>query len=213
VVEWSRVRATRGSTRNCEARHENAARDRSSAVGVGLQSGDATGLIDPKDQAQICLVSVAGISDSPEYRPNPLSNPVTGPLLGTTGGAALGAAAGAWAWPVMVVTVPFGAVVGAVGGVACGMASLAHPGAGAEFQSIPKGANAGALTRASGRTGCRAVARKPTDGALGGRASAGAYRASHRIRTAFAAGSPAMPLHAHCARRTGELIPPRFNTT
>jgi hypothetical protein len=50
-----------------------------------------------------------------------------------------------YAW---IITVPLGAVIGAVGGTACAAASQSHPNAEADFQKILKAADAGSLTRA-----------------------------------------------------------------
>ncbi len=114
------------------------------AVLVGLLTACATPLLTPDDRKQVCQVVVEDKLGLPVFAPNVLSNPVGGFT-----GAGLGALAGLAYVPsiLAIFTVPIGAAIGAAGGSACAVASLAHPTADADFVSVLRAADVGVLAR------------------------------------------------------------------
>ena len=116
------------------------------ALTMGLVGACAPPLLAPDDRDHVCQVAVYEKFGSPVFHPNPLSSP-TGGLAGAAGGALQGLVAvpNVYAW---IITVPLGAVIGAVGGTACAVASQSHPNAEADFEKILKTADAGNLKRA-----------------------------------------------------------------
>ena len=117
------------------------------AVLIGLLTACAVPLLSPDQRKEICQVVVLEKFGSPVFEPNILSNPAGGLT-----GAGLGALAGAGVFLpptsiLIIFTVPIGAAIGAAGGSACGIASLAHPTADADFVSVLRAADIGVLPR------------------------------------------------------------------
>ena len=130
------------------------------ALTIGLVGACAPPLLAPDDRIHVCQVAVYEKFGSPVFHANQLSSP-TGGLAGAARGALWGLAQpSVYAW---IITVPLGAVIGAVGGTACAVASQSHPNAEADFEKILKAADVGKLTRAlesnlnGARAGCAPV--------------------------------------------------------
>jgi hypothetical protein len=105
----------------------------------------AAPLLSPEDRKQVCSVAVAGTADGPAFRENVFAGPAGG-LAGAGVGALQGLIySGGYG---AIVTVPLGALIGAVGGTACAASGLSHPNAQADFERLLKAADAGALPRA-----------------------------------------------------------------
>jgi len=109
-----------------------------------LVAACAVPLLTPDQRREVCQVVVEGKFGSPKFQPNVLSNPAGGLT-----GAGLGALGGLWLPPsiLLIFTVPIGATIGAAGGSACAVASLAHPTADADFTSVLLAADIGVLAR------------------------------------------------------------------
>jgi hypothetical protein len=99
----------------------------------------------PDDRKHLCQVTVDEKFDSPVFHENILSSSAGG-LAGAGGGALAGLVYGIG--PQAIVTVPLGALIGAVGGTACAAAGISHPNAEADFARLLQAADAGALKRA-----------------------------------------------------------------
>jgi hypothetical protein len=115
------------------------------AVVVGLLTACAVPLLSPDQRKEICQVVVDEKFGPPVFEPNVLSNPaggLTGAGLGALGGLAFAPSI------LMIFTIPIGAAIGAAGGTACGIASLTHPSADADFVSVLRAADIGVLARA-----------------------------------------------------------------
>lgn len=115
------------------------------AVLIGLLAACAHPLLTPDERKQVCQVIVDEKFGAPVFQPNVFSSPAGG-LVGAGAGALAGlqASGGTVA---MLLTVPIGASIGAVGGVACAAAGMAHPAADADFADLLRAADAGTLTR------------------------------------------------------------------
>ena len=114
------------------------------AVAIGFLTACTTPLLTPDQRKEVCQVVVDEKFGSPVFEPNVLSNPAGGLT-----GAGLGALGGLVVAPniLMIFTIPIGAAIGAAGGSACGVASLAHPTADADFVSVLRAADVGLLAR------------------------------------------------------------------
>lgn len=115
------------------------------AVLVGLLTACTAPLLTPDERKEVCQVVAAEKFGAPAFEPNVLSNPAGG-----FAGAGLGALKGLWLTGDprgAIVTVPIGAVIGAVGGSACAIAALAHPTADADFEGMLRAAEIGVLAR------------------------------------------------------------------
>ncbi len=115
------------------------------AVLIGLLAACALPLLTPDERKQVCQVVVDEKFGVPVFQPNVLSSPAGG-----LAGAGLGAHAGMQASGgslAMLLTVPIGATIGAVGGVACAAAGMAHPAADADFADLLRAADIGVLAR------------------------------------------------------------------
>lgn len=114
------------------------------AVALGLLTSCAVPLLTLNERKQVCQVTVNERFGAPVFEPNVLSNPAGGLTE-----AGLGALGGLVVPPniLMIFTIPIGAAIGAAGGSACAVASLAHPTADADFVSVLRAADVGLLAR------------------------------------------------------------------
>jgi len=110
----------------------------------GLLAACAHPLLGPDNGKSSCRVAVEENFGSPVFHANVLSGPA-GPLAGAGGGALWGLLYGLG--PQAIVTVPFGALIGAVQGGICSSASQNHPTADADFERFLVAADAGVLKR------------------------------------------------------------------
>jgi hypothetical protein len=111
------------------------------AVAV-LLTACARPLLAPADRNLVCEIGVADIAVAPAFHENALAGP-TGGLLGAAQGAATGSFGGMGA----IITMPLGALIGAVGGTLCASAGMSHPTAAADFEKLLHAADTGALKR------------------------------------------------------------------
>ena len=116
----------------------------SAVITVCLFTACARGpLLAPDDRRQVCRFAVDEKFGAAAFHANIFSSSAGG-LVGAGAGALGGLQGGLLA----IFTVPIGAAIGAVGGTACGVASLEHPTAEAEFEKFLHDADASALKRA-----------------------------------------------------------------
>lgn len=101
-------------------------------------------LLAPDDRHLICDIGVADIAVAPAFHDNALAGPAGG-LVGAAQGTAQGLAFGGMG---AIVTMPLGALIGAVGGTACAAGGMSHPTAAADFENLLRAADTGALKRA-----------------------------------------------------------------
>jgi hypothetical protein len=108
-----------------------------------LLAACARPLLAPADRNLVCEIGVADIAVAPVFHDNALAGPAGG-LLGAAQGAAQGSFGGMGA----IITMPLGALIGAVGGSVCAAAGMNHPTAPADFEKLLHAADTGALKRA-----------------------------------------------------------------
>jgi hypothetical protein len=103
-------------------------------------------LLAPDDRNLICAIGVAEITVAPVFHDNALAGPAGG-LLGAAQGTVQGLVSGGGGMGA-IITMPLGALIGAVGGTVCAAAGMSHPTAAADFEKLLHAADTGALKRA-----------------------------------------------------------------
>jgi hypothetical protein len=101
-------------------------------------------LLAPDDRKQVCRFTVVEKFEAPVFHENVLAGPAGG-LVGAGGGALQGLVGG---FPGAVVTVPLGALIGAVAGTTCAAAGMSHPDAESDFAHFLQAADVAALKHA-----------------------------------------------------------------
>ena len=111
-----------------------------------LVTACAVPLLAPEDRRQVCSVVVGEISDPPNFHENVYAGSAGG--LAGAGAGALQGLIYSGGFPGVIVTVPLGALIGAVGGTACAASGFSHPNAQADFERLLEAVDANALKRA-----------------------------------------------------------------
>jgi hypothetical protein len=103
-------------------------------------------LLVPDDRKLVCEVAIVEKFDAPSFHENVLAGPAGG-LAGAGAGALQGLGYGMVGYAA-IITVPIGALIGAVAGTTCAAAGLGHPNAETDFAEFLNAVDASAMKKA-----------------------------------------------------------------